>query len=71
MPPVSPMEFLRCQHSGFRDLYCVIAPGLKRFYPFIYFSDLLVERDVYKRQDLSPIETVWGVGYKWRKDNVL
>ena len=24
-----------------------------------------------KADGLSPIETVWGVGYKWRKDNVL
>jgi two-component system, OmpR family, lantibiotic biosynthesis response regulator NisR/SpaR len=24
-----------------------------------------------KVDDLNPIETVWGVGYKWRKDNVL
>ncbi|OPJ65214.1 response regulator transcription factor [Clostridium oryzae] len=24
-----------------------------------------------KADDLSPIETVWGVGYKWRKDSVL
>lgn len=24
-----------------------------------------------KSQGLSPIETVWGVGYKWLKDNVL
>lgn len=24
-----------------------------------------------KAADLSPIETVWGVGYKWRKDSVL
>ncbi len=24
-----------------------------------------------KVDGLSPIETVWGVGYKWRKDNVL
>ncbi len=24
-----------------------------------------------KVEDLNPIETVWGVGYKWRKENVL
>ncbi|MNP48459.1 Heme response regulator HssR [compost metagenome] len=24
-----------------------------------------------KADGLSPIETVWGVGYKWRKDSVL
>jgi Response regulators consisting of a CheY-like receiver domain and a winged-helix DNA-binding domain len=24
-----------------------------------------------KVDDLNPIETVWGVGYKWRKENVL
>lgn len=24
-----------------------------------------------KADSLSPIETVWGVGYKWRKDNIL
>ncbi len=24
-----------------------------------------------KADDLSPIETVWGVGYKWQKDSVL
>ena len=28
-------------------------------------------RSKLKDRDLSPIETVWGVGYKWRKDNVL
>ena len=24
-----------------------------------------------KAYNLNPIETVWGVGYKWRKDNIL
>lgn len=28
-------------------------------------------RSKLKAWDLSPIETVWGVGYKWRKDNAL
>lgn len=28
-------------------------------------------RSKLKAKELSPIETVWGVGYKWRKDSVL
>jgi DNA-binding response OmpR family regulator len=24
-----------------------------------------------KTDGISPIETVWGVGYKWQKDNVV
>lgn len=28
-------------------------------------------RSKLKAVNLNPIETVWGVGYKWRKDNVL
>ena len=24
-----------------------------------------------KIRDLNPIETVWGVGYKWQKENLI
>ena len=54
-----PVAFIIYDNTNINEILHYIAEHIKNI------------RGKLKSENLNPIETVWGVGYKWRKDRVL